>query len=1269
MTSEIGGRFSTPPPSSVPITSFSSSPRNLSSPQIVDVAVDDLSDESEFSLLGSLSSRTPSIVSFSSGASNPSAPQTAEQSPMRYIASDSISSMGGADNVQRTQRKPNVDTTPIITLLSRATSRRSQQASSASDASPTATTKPEGSSPPAVESQPFHSAADALSDSSSRLGATLSPDAHHLQPSSGSTTVLSPTSSEDMRVWPVHQPSSTNGGSQYRWGWSCHIDESPILNIHDVGITKVATYGSLNASSSNLPSSLPTSVTSIFDVEAPTSTQTSDSGEEAAFSPRGASVKASSEGTGSPSSPSPPSVLASIVSMKPYLSAEGAECDSSIATSDAETIRPGYKGSDRSNTSILAGLPPPSPPLAPTMGSASAIPPLDLHKPQPVVASERQESPTSHPSRPLPVRLSIVGEYPQQRVDPVNQHASPVKTGTSRPFPRIGFNPPPSVRFEEEENLGSASQYPQFSELNDRDAKALTNALARLVFSAQRMTLNPPNPPPSDGNETQELHIGRRDGESDQHQGKESSSECGVDSGSSHPTANAVQPPPTSLPSHPSSLSANGLPGAQPRRYTVECETESEDSFSSSDSEAAPFEEAPFEEASFHHYNVAPIPSSTNDLTSPGPHKATSTSMSQAGSSIERHLSPPTLETPAWSPTSGDFRVQNWDPYPEFCDFERDFRWFEPHDTAVSDAVELASPVGFVPPSLTQMPTMGDRLTPDWRVQGSSNANKGRIIYAKSTAGATCGSSVRSALSPPPFVPPSYVASSDRSSIPSSPEVAAAIRRATVISPSSPPFSTSSTPSTIPMAAPPTVTFREGPRVRIWNNVVSYPGESSSGTASTCDTPPPLSGVSLQHNHLAAKEGTQLPSWTGTYYSSASTTTEQSCIAPGLTVRPPTPTADLFSWSGLLSTESPKTCRPFAPTVAQSGGDKALDKNEGTPAKPAAGVSTAGPPASGYDQARDSFHDAGVRDGPSTYPAGPAVTAPNPPPLPQPIPTQPLAHVPGQWGAPVGWQGTWGPQPGPFGPQAQVQPNWNSWQARPATAISRGLSCLPNPYGNTPFMPPPAPALGPSSLPYGTSSLPQRTMNLPASYPWQTPGTMYGVSPPSASYFGHHYLPTPRMPAPVNAAATLNATARWDSAALSQTATGSTSSRFSFSDSTITFSVEDKEYRVHRHFFEQHSTFFKESLNSTPVQERIVLQGSSTDFERLLSLFYPLLRKNGLRSSNCPLSGASRNCASELSRNSPPLRHQSNAFDSLQNTTSLNGTCQRIESYVCEVVL
>lgn len=71
--------------------------------------------------------------------------------------------------------------------------------------------------------------------------------------------------------------------------------------------------------------------------------------------------------------------------------------------------------------------------------------------------------------------------------------------------------------------------------------------------------------------------------------------------------------------------------------------------------------------------------------------------------------------------------------------------------------------------------------------------------------------------------------------------------------------------------------------------------------------------------------------------------------------------------------------------------------------------------------------------------------------------------------------------------------------------------------------------------------------------------------------------------------------------------------RFTFPDGTILFKVEDVTYKVHRYFFDQHSTFFQTLLQSYPpysgaaTVDPIFLQDvTRTDFERLLSVFYPL---------------------------------------------------------------
>lgn len=71
--------------------------------------------------------------------------------------------------------------------------------------------------------------------------------------------------------------------------------------------------------------------------------------------------------------------------------------------------------------------------------------------------------------------------------------------------------------------------------------------------------------------------------------------------------------------------------------------------------------------------------------------------------------------------------------------------------------------------------------------------------------------------------------------------------------------------------------------------------------------------------------------------------------------------------------------------------------------------------------------------------------------------------------------------------------------------------------------------------------------------------------------------------------------------------------RFTFPDGTVLFKVEDVTYKVHRYFFDQHSSFFQTLLQSYPpysgaaTVDPIFLQDvTRTDFERLLSVFYPL---------------------------------------------------------------
>ncbi|TFK25661.1 hypothetical protein FA15DRAFT_333171 [Coprinopsis marcescibilis] len=124
------GLFNAPPLSLVPISSFSTSPRAHSSPQPLDADFDNLSDGSDFSLLGA-DSATPSVVSFTSSLSaNSSMPPTAAQSPHRGA------SIRNPDNENERPEQQSIRTAAIMSLLSRAASRRTREGGESSGSDP-----------------------------------------------------------------------------------------------------------------------------------------------------------------------------------------------------------------------------------------------------------------------------------------------------------------------------------------------------------------------------------------------------------------------------------------------------------------------------------------------------------------------------------------------------------------------------------------------------------------------------------------------------------------------------------------------------------------------------------------------------------------------------------------------------------------------------------------------------------------------------------------------------------------------------------------------------------------------------------------------------------------------------------------------------------------------------------------------------------------------------------------------------------------------------
>jgi hypothetical protein len=69
---------------------------------------------------------------------------------------------------------------------------------------------------------------------------------------------------------------------------------------------------------------------------------------------------------------------------------------------------------------------------------------------------------------------------------------------------------------------------------------------------------------------------------------------------------------------------------------------------------------------------------------------------------------------------------------------------------------------------------------------------------------------------------------------------------------------------------------------------------------------------------------------------------------------------------------------------------------------------------------------------------------------------------------------------------------------------------------------------------------------------------------------------------------------------------------FWYSDGSIVFRIENVGYKVHRHFFERHSAYFRDLLAypmyavTSPSPHNIYLSDvKKVDFERLLSIFYP----------------------------------------------------------------
>ncbi|KAL1739127.1 hypothetical protein HDZ31DRAFT_77824 [Schizophyllum fasciatum] len=79
------------------------------------------------------------------------------------------------------------------------------------------------------------------------------------------------------------------------------------------------------------------------------------------------------------------------------------------------------------------------------------------------------------------------------------------------------------------------------------------------------------------------------------------------------------------------------------------------------------------------------------------------------------------------------------------------------------------------------------------------------------------------------------------------------------------------------------------------------------------------------------------------------------------------------------------------------------------------------------------------------------------------------------------------------------------------------------------------------------------------------------------------------------------------SSAASSSATAQNSTRFTLSDGTVRFQLDDGTlYCVHRHFFQQHSpTFAAQYLSGEPAEVVHLKNVSNVDFDRFLSLFYP----------------------------------------------------------------
>jgi len=161
------------------------------------------------------------------------------------------------------------------------------------------------------------------------------------------------------------------------------------------------------------------------------------------------------------------------------------------------------------------------------------------------------------------------------------------------------------------------------------------------------------------------------------------------------------------------------------------------------------------------------------------------------------------------------------------------------------------------------------------------------------------------------------------------------------------------------------------------------------------------------------------------------------------------------------------------------------------------------------------------------------------------------------------------------------------------------LSAGPPTWGPTPrrlrFAPlPPTPSTGlpylgnPSSgLPY-TAPLPPYPHPYPMSYPYQGPA--------------------PQIPAPVSTPYS----SWWRPATLNSSQCWAPHPVFWYSDGSIVFRIENVGYKVHRHFFERHSTYFRDLLAcpmyavTSPLPHNItLLDVKKVDFERLLLIFYP----------------------------------------------------------------